>query len=66
MQRQEGRSRVKEKLRGMQNSDKVKLAVGAAGLFLFVVGLKRTFRTDDGLEIRSNQREPEPPPQAAR
>lgn len=26
---------------------KVKLAIGAASLFLFIVGLKRTFRMDD-------------------
>lgn len=30
---------------------KVRLAVGAASLFLFVVGLKRTFRTEDGREV---------------
>ncbi|MEX2582095.1 MAG: hypothetical protein WD766_02405 [Gemmatimonadota bacterium] len=27
---------------------KVKLAIGAASLFLFVVGVKRTFRTEEG------------------
>jgi hypothetical protein len=30
---------------------KLALALGAASLFLFVVGLKRSFRTDDGKEI---------------
>jgi hypothetical protein len=28
-----------------------KLALGAASLFFFVVGVKRSFRTDDGREI---------------
>ena len=33
---------------------KVKLALGAASLFFFLVGLKRSFRKDDGTEILSN------------
>lgn len=32
-------------------SGKVKVAIGAAGLFLFLVGVKRTFRTEEGVEI---------------
>ena len=32
-------------------NSKLKLALGAASLFLFLVGLKRTFRTDDGRYI---------------
>lgn len=34
----------------------LKLAIGAASLFLFIVGVKRTFRTDEGKEIRSTRR----------
>ena len=34
---------------------KVKLAVGAASLFLFIVGVKRTFRTDEGREILQDE-----------
>ena len=30
---------------------KLKLAVGAASLFLFIVGVKRSFRTEEGREI---------------
>jgi hypothetical protein len=33
---------------------KVKIALGAASLFLFLVGLKRSFRTDEGKEILSS------------
>ena len=43
---------------------KVKLALGAASLFFFLVGLKRSFRNDDGTEILSNgdvAPTPEPP-----
>lgn len=29
---------------------KVKLAIGAASLFLFIVGMKRTFRMDEAAE----------------
>jgi hypothetical protein len=38
----------------------LKLAIGAASLFLFVVGIKRSFRTDEGKEfLRSGElREP--------
>jgi hypothetical protein len=32
---------------------KVKLALGAASLFFFLVGIKRTFRTDDGRVVQS-------------
>lgn len=36
---------------GAGSVSKVKLAIGAASLFLFIVGMKRTFRpTEDGLE----------------
>jgi hypothetical protein len=31
---------------------KVKLALGAAGLFLFLVGVKRSYRIDETKEIR--------------
>lgn len=34
---------------------KVKLAVGAASLFLFIVGVKRSFRTDEGREIQQDE-----------
>jgi hypothetical protein len=37
---------------------KVKLALGAASLFFFVIGLKRSFRTDDGHEFHRNATEP--------
>jgi hypothetical protein len=30
---------------------KVKLALGAASLFFFLIGLKRSFRKDDGSEV---------------
>jgi hypothetical protein len=36
---------------------KVKLAIGAVSLFLFVVGLKRSFRTDEGREILKSDAE---------
>lgn len=39
---------------------KVKLAVGAASLFLFIVGLKRSFRMDDAPGGRSIVDEGEP------
>jgi hypothetical protein len=40
---------------------KLKLAIGAASLFLFLVGLKRTFRADDGSELGpSGEDLPEP------
>lgn len=34
-----------------QGVSRWKLALGAASLFFFVVGVKRSFRTDDGREI---------------
>jgi hypothetical protein len=34
---------------------KVKLALGAASLFLFIVGVKRTFRSDDGAEFSGKE-----------
>ena len=40
---------------------KLKLAVGAASLFLFVVGLKRSFRTEEGREILKKDAELEKP-----
>jgi hypothetical protein len=33
---------------------KLKLALGAASLFFFIVGVKRSFRRDDGTEISSS------------
>jgi hypothetical protein len=33
---------------------KVKLALGAVSLFLFVVGLKKSYRSEDGSEILSD------------
>lgn len=36
---------------------KVKLALGAASLFFFIVGVKRTFRTEEGREIREGDEE---------
>jgi hypothetical protein len=33
----------------------VKLAVGAASLFLFIVGLKRTFRVDEARGTRTTE-----------
>lgn len=44
-------------------NSKLKLALGAASLFLFLVGLKRSFRTEDGRYIYSSEEmraEPEP------
>jgi hypothetical protein len=38
-----------------QGISKVKLAIGAASLFLFIIGVKRTFRMDQ------HQPPPEPP-----
>ena len=35
----------------------VKLAVGAASLFLFIVGLKRTFRVDEARGTRGSEDE---------
>jgi len=32
-------------------NSRLKLAIGAASLFFFVIGVKRTFRTEDGREI---------------
>src|SRR5688572_12197463 len=32
---------------------KLKLALGAASLFFFIVGVKRSFRRDDGTEVSS-------------
>jgi hypothetical protein len=32
-------------------NSRLKLALGAASLFFFVIGVKRTFRTEDGREI---------------
>ncbi|MEW5926566.1 MAG: hypothetical protein AB1941_03715 [Gemmatimonadota bacterium] len=40
-------------------SSKGKLLLGAAGLFLFIVGVRRTFRTDAG-EIGDADPQPEP------
>lgn len=40
---------------------KVKLALGAASLFFFIVGVKRTFRTEEGREIREMDEETESP-----
>jgi hypothetical protein len=37
---------------------KVKLVLGAASLFFFVIGVKRSFRTDSGEEILSDVGEP--------
>lgn len=39
---------------------KVALALGAASLFLFVIGLKRTFRTDEGREIHREEADRQP------
>jgi hypothetical protein len=33
---------------------KLKLALGAAGLFLFLVGVKRSYRIDETKEIRED------------
>lgn len=45
---------------------KVKLALGAASLFFFVIGVKRSFRTDDGREIRGDSEERASTVEAAR
>ena len=46
---------------------KVKLALGAASLFFFLVGLKRSFRKDDGTESLSNvELSPAPEPDRQR
>lgn len=34
----------------------VKLALGAAGLLLFIVGVKRTYQTETGAKVTRNQR----------
>ena len=34
---------------------KMKLALGAASLFLFIVGVKRSFRTEEGEEILQDE-----------
>jgi hypothetical protein len=36
---------------GVAPYSKLKMAVGAASLFFFLIGVKRSFRTEDGLEI---------------
>ena len=36
---------------------KWKLALGAASLFLFIVGVKRSFRTEEGKEIHQREAE---------
>jgi hypothetical protein len=42
---------------------KVKLALGAVSLFLFVVGLKKSYRSEDGSEILSDsESQPVEPP----
>ena len=43
-----------------QGISKVKLALGAASLFLFIIGVKRTFRMDPG------EAQPETPARARR
>lgn len=43
---------------------KVKLALGAAGLFLFIVGVKRSFRLDEQREV-SDATPPSAAPPAA-
>jgi hypothetical protein len=40
---------------------KLKLALGAAGLFLFIIGVKRTFQMD-----QEEPRQPSPPPATPR
>ena len=40
---------------------KLKLAIGAASLFLFIIGVKRTFRMDP-----DEPRQPAPPPTGPR
>ena len=40
-----------------QGISKVKLAIGAASLFFFVVGVKRSFRTEEGHEISQRDAE---------
>ena len=44
---------------GDQGISKVKLALGAASLFLFIIGVKRTFQMDQ------HQSQPEPPKRTA-
>ena len=43
-----------------QGISKVKLAIGAASLFLFIIGVKRTFQMDQA------EKAPEPPPRKKR
>jgi hypothetical protein len=40
-----------EKAGGMADYSKLKVALGAASLFFFLIGVKRSFRTEDGQEI---------------
>ena len=44
-------------------SSKVKLAIGAASLFLFIIGVKRTFQMDPAEKAEKAQ---EPPPRTKR
>jgi hypothetical protein len=41
---------------------KVKLALGAAGLFLFIVGVKRSFRLDESREVPDGPSARDTPP----
>ena len=45
---------------------KIQLAVGAASLFLFIVGLKRSFKVDDGKSGAAPSRDSRPPAQERR
>lgn len=45
---------------------KIQLAVGAASLFLFIVGLKRTFQVDEARPNGASPRESRPAPKDRR
>lgn len=49
---------AKEAILEMERSSKVKLALGAASLFLFLVGVKRTYRSEDGGFVYVDQATP--------
>jgi hypothetical protein len=60
--------RTEVKQESQAGPSKVKLVLGAASLFFFLVGLKRSFRKEDGSEIFGDGDQPSPPnerPEAA-
>lgn len=56
----QGQMTTKQKSDEKPGVSKVQLAVGAASLFLFIVGLKRTFRVDEERQKLGAPDSPEP------